>query len=614
MTARRVPLAAAALVTALLTGAACTSGAGPGRDAATPATSPSRSVQAQRPPLCLGYHGLNRWNPVARVMNGTVRLVGHPAVRFIRHGKVNWNADPYADPSWRLWFASLQWTGALLDAYGRHNDPALLRRVTTIAQSYVRTHRDDPADPILAQALKFRLGLLTCLRAYTSGKWLDDAIAKHAAFLARKENYSGPWNHGTDESLALLVSECHGMRRSLATVGYKRLTDAILHPPPGVRPAIDKRGANSEQSTGYALYNRSVWNRVAGIMRLCGYRVPLPLAVRLTKLDAFLAYQINPDGTSVDIGQSGTAPVPEASDLPAGSPLRFAVSGGTSGSRPAPDAVIYRGAGYLMGRTTWGEDGRPVADAAAYTARFGPHRYAHGHNDHLALTYYAQRHPVLVTPGFYGYSSPQWEARLAAPEAQNTVALPGVRPDAGGLANLVTYHFTAASDSFVLADDPAKPTYPGTVRRRSVLVLGRPDVMLVVDHVTSPSARTVAQRWHLAPGVHATRAGRTVGATAGGWHAEITSLNVPGTTTPARVTLGTGPVVRKERHPVSAPVAEVAATGTDVRLLTVITAHRDAPPPHLTATRTGGTIHLRGRVSGRTFTATISPTGILRAE
>lgn len=49
-------------------------------------------------------------------------------------------------------------------------------------------------------------------------------------------------------------------------------------------------------------------------------------------------------------------------------------------------------------------------------------------------------------------------------------------------------------------------------------------------------------------------------------------------------------------------------------MLTVITVHRDAPPPHLTATRTGGgTIHLRGTVAGRRFTATISPTGILRA-
>lgn len=80
MTARRVPLAAVTLAVTLFTGAACTSDPGPGRDAATPATSPSRSVQAQRPALCLGYHGLNRWNPVARVMKGTVRLVGHPAV------------------------------------------------------------------------------------------------------------------------------------------------------------------------------------------------------------------------------------------------------------------------------------------------------------------------------------------------------------------------------------------------------------------------------------------------------------------------------------------------------------------------------------------------------
>lgn len=330
---------------------------------------------------CLGYNGLEAQNPAAAVRAGRFATPGTAPVRVASGTDVDWGLDPYRDRTWQLWLHSLEWLGGAIKAYEDAGDRAALDTAAAIARDWLADNRS-PARfgkdrrEAIAEGAKFRLITLVCLRRHLAGRWLDEAIARHAEWLARPEHYSGPWNHGTDESMTLMTAGCGIGRRDLADLGHRRLLDALLDPPGGARPAIDAEGANNEQSTHYAVYNRGRWRRAFAVMRACGRPAPDVLLRRHRLLDEFIAFQTTPAGDLLQIGESYAAKTSTLSATGDG-PLRYAATEGAEGSPPKARARVYR-AGYVMGRSGWGRTGRRYADETAYTARFGPGRYAHG--------------------------------------------------------------------------------------------------------------------------------------------------------------------------------------------------------------------------------------------
>lgn len=561
---------------------------------------PHASPHAARPAAatCLGYNGLDRENTAAEVKAGRFRGPGSPPVRVAKGTDVDWGLDPYRDRTWQLWLHSLEWLGGPLKAYRLTGDRAALAAAAGIARDWI-TDNERPGARFGAerreaidQSAKFRLITLTCLRAEYRAAWLDAAIARHASWLADPRHYSGPWNHGTDESLILLAAGCGIGRADLADTGHRRLVDAILRPPGGVRPAIDAEGANNEQSTHYSVYNRGRWRLVIDAMRGCGRRVPDELARRHRLMDEFIAFQTTPAGDLLQIGESFASTVGRVG-RPGSGPLKYVLTKGAEGRRPSARARVY-GAGYVMGRSGWGGRGRPFGREMAYTARFGPGRYAHGQNDHMALTFFAQGRDVLVPSGHIGYSDKAWQARLRAPDAHNTLVVRDAPFRSSASTALTAHRFASGADFFRFSDT----AYAGTTRTRSVLAASDPDVLVVLDEARSPAPRTVEQLWHLPAAFTASARPDGARAAAGGTggtapvRAHFLRVPLPGTALrPPAVTKGW--MVPSARTVRDAPVVRLGAHGADVRMLTLIAPVRgEGAPVARSAPGPGGSLRV----------------------
>ncbi|MFI0368734.1 heparinase II/III family protein [Actinomadura sp. 1N219] len=599
----------AVLVLALSAG--CERAAAP---AAPPVVPVTAAVAADRS-VCLGYNGLDGLNPAAEVRAGRFRVPGVPPVRVATGTDVDWGLDPYGDRTWQLWLHSLEWLGGAIKEYARTGDPAALDTAAGIVRDWLR----DNGDPgrfgrhrreAISEGTKFRLATLVCLRRHRSGRWLDHAIAAHARWLAEPGHYLGPWNHGTDESMILMTAGCGIGRDDLAEIGHRRLREAILDPPGGARPAIDAEGANNEQSAYYTVYNRGRWRLAFQVMRRCGHPVPDELVRRHRLLDEFVAFQTTPAGDLVQIGESEAS---EASEIgaPGDGPIRYVASQGRMGTPPTRRARVYQ-AGYVMGRSGWGRDGRAYTDEMAYTARFGPGRYAHGQNDHMALTFHALGRDVLVPSGHIGYSDPAWQEWLRSPDAHNTVVVRDVpfRPDAA--TALTGHQFRPGADTFSFTDT----AFTGTTRSRSVLAASDPDALLVLDDVRSAVPHPVEQLWHLPAAFTAVPRGTGAVATAGRVRVHFLRIPLPGTpSSQARTVRGSlnprqGWVAPGHRKKTPAPVVSLSARGSRVRMLTLIAPVRGTERPDVrTRSLPGGGVRVDAAFSGYRLAFVAKPDG-----
>ncbi|TDB89893.1 hypothetical protein E1264_06685 [Actinomadura sp. KC216] len=595
--------------------------AGCERAAAPPPVVPVTARVAADRSVCLGYNGLDRLNPAAEVRAGRFRVPGVPPVRVATGTDVDWGLDPHGNRTWQLWLHSLEWLGGAIKEYGRTGDRAALDTATGIVRDWLADN-DDPRRfgkhrrEAIAEGTKFRLATLVCLRRHRSGRWLDDAIAEHARWLADPAHYSGPWNHGTDESMILMTAGCGIGRDDLAELGLRRLREAILDPPGGARPAIDAEGANNEQSAYYAVYNRSRWRLAFRVMHRCGRPVPAELARRHRLLDEFIAFQTTPAGDLVQIGESQAADASEIGS-PGDGPLGYVASQGRAGTPPAARARVYQ-AGYVMGRSGWGRDGRAFTDEMSYTARFGPGRYAHGQNDHMALTFHALGRDVLVPSGHIGYSDPAWQEWLRSPDAHNTVVVRDVPFQPGAATALTAHRFRRGADTFSFTDT----AFTGTTRSRSVLAASGPDALVVLDDVRAPAPRAVEQLWHLPPAFTAVPRGTGAVATAGRVRVHFLRIPLPGTApSPARTVRGSlnpkqGWVAPGHRRKAPAPVVSLPGRGARVRMLTLIAPVRGTERPDVRVRPLrGGGVRVDASFSGHRLVFVAGPDGgILRVR
>lgn len=571
--------------------------------------------------VCLGYNGLDRLNPAAEVRAGRFRTVGKAPVRVASGTDVDWSLDPYGNRSWLLWFHSLEWLGGAIEEYERTGDAAELDLVAGIVRDWVADNGDperfgEDRREAIAEGTKFRLATLVCLRGHRAAAWLDEAIAGHAAWLADPEHYSGPWNHGTDESMILLTAACAIGRDDLADLAHDRLLDSVFDPPGGVRPAIDAQGANNEQSTHYTVYNRARWRKAMNVMRACGRDAPAELGRRHALMDEFIAFQTTPAGDLPQIGESYAG---KASDIGASGdgPLAYVATQGKKGTPPDARARVYE-AGYVLGRSGWGGGDRAYEDEMAYTARFGPGRWAHGHNDHMALTFHALRRDVLVPSGHVGYNDKAWREWLHSPRAHNTFVVEGATFRPGAATALTGHRFGDGADTFRFSDT----AFAGSTRTRSVLAASGPDALAVLDEARSAAPRDITQFWHLPPAFTARADGTGATAVAGDVRVHFVRIPLPGAAAP-----GAAEVVRGRLSPpqgwifpdagekVAAPTVEFGAGGARARILTLIAPVRSEAPPRVrTAPLPGGAVRVAAVLDGRRLTFTAAADGTLRRE
>ncbi|MFF0265527.1 heparinase II/III family protein [Kribbella sp. NPDC004536] len=573
----------------------------------TPAPTPARRDIY----TCPAYSGIDRDNPLSNLYKDTYTWGTTPPTKVgDGKGDINWRVNPDNNPSWYMWLHSLRWLGQGIAAGGR-GDKAALQRVSTIARDWVN---DNPyswkSDVGAYESTMHRTNVLICLRqAVLSGlhvgqlpltyAWLDKALLDHAWFL--QKNYSGDWNHGTDESLALFGIGCTLMRPDLKKIASDRLTSAI-------KTSIDTQGSTNEQSTGYAQFNYALWGRAIDVLRKCGADPGTTITARRRELAKWLALATNSLG---NLPQLGDSEVIKTVSVP-GTVLEYAGTLGARGIRPTQRIGIFD-AGYIFGRTGWGET-RPFTQESTYSIRFGPSQKLHGHNDHTSVTYTSRGRDILIDGGHAGYKVDDWRFWARSQFAHNEMVVQSAtgHPE----TKLVRSAIKPTSEFYELHDEPG----PGIDRTRDVLVLKDPDLMVVLDRGTSVADQDYSALWHLPADQQVVVSGndRAVAAKPGDT-VKTTLLQIPfgQQPTPIEVTSGQqNPIqgwhYRTINDKKAAPVVKFNRSGQEAKILSVIAPTRTNAAVSYTTSWQGSQMLLTLKVDGVTTAITIAPDGTLQ--
>ena len=442
------------------------------------APSPARGVTLP-PDRC-------RWSPhpVAHanlLMRDTYQFKVHPAVRLPHD--LRWDEDAGRDTNWRFYFHSLMFIDDLLTGWRLTGNTAFRDRALVLAHDW---HHDNPRQGAPSpwswgdHATAQRAIVLACF--YDLGlrpAWLKDALLLHGRTLASSNFYVRASNHALNQAIGLLEIGRVVGRRDWEVLARDRIA-ALL------RSSVDRQGVSNEQSVYYQLYN---WQRyvVAGKrLQTLGLAVPAVYA-RLRKMPQFLAHATLPDGRYEMLGDTDDR---NALSIP-GTVNEFAATAGKSGPRPSTTVAWYD-AGYVFARTGWGER-RAAEDETFMSLRFGPGVAFHGHPDGGALTLFGYGSRLLVDPGKYRYAIEAGDVFFRGRTGHNIVTVDGVpwRRNAG------TSLLRRATTSTMVHARLRLTGHPGVSYVRTVTFSRRIGFVLVEDRLSSATARTFRQRWHL---------------------------------------------------------------------------------------------------------------------
>ncbi|HUN32610.1 MAG TPA: heparinase II/III family protein [Trebonia sp.] len=444
---------------------------------------------------CGGLPGFSA--PVAdQIMAGKLTISPFPTATIDPHheGDINWNQNPYSNPTWQQTFQSGSWIEMLISGYlaGGPQADAYLARAQAITKGWLAGVPVGDRDP----------QVLICIsEGFPGQQWIDSQIVASVDWLA--QHWQGAWNHGLVQDLKLMRIGCAypptafgGAALGWRQTAYSQILDSFQ--PNRLGPSIDTEGAVNEQATGYERFVYDLWRGGLPQLAACGYTLPASILARIRQLPAFLAAATQPDGDLVQIGDTYVESAP--SRLP----------------RPGQLVSVYD-AGYAFGRDKWGPDG------TFYSLRFGPGRQVHGHDDHMSITYYSRGRNLIVNAGHTGYEVSAYRDYLQSPEAASMLIAPGQKFRASAPTTLVASTLTTAGQYYQFSDYAF-----GGPRNRSVYVHDGPDFMLVLDR--SAGAHTYQQLWHLDPGLAVARVTATSAtATAPAIPATATSPAFPAT-------------------------------------------------------------------------------------
>ncbi len=525
------------------------------------------------------------------IMAGRLTIAPFPAATIDprRDGDVNWNLNPFGNPTWGQDFRSGSWIEDLVAGYlaGGPSADAYLARAGRLAAGWLRALPVSGRDP----------RTLVCIaQAFGGQAWINDQIPPTVNYYAA--HWMGAWNHGLMQDIKLLRIGCGYPPGAFGGDALRWRKTAVAQliaafEPNPLGPAIDAQGAVNEQATLYEDFVYNLWRTALPELAACGYHLPGWIMARIAKLPAFLGSATEPDGDLVQIGDSYV-------EHPATSPRGRAL------------VAVYAQAGYVFGRSGW------TAAASFYSLRFGPGREIHGHEDHMGLTYYAGGRDLIVDAGHYGYTATAYRAWLQSPEAASTLVLPGV-PFSSAAATSVVADRIGEYGQFYEFYDTA---FGGDPRYRSVYVSQRPDLVIVFDRARGGSAGSAyTQLWHLDPSLRVISLTRSAAvATAPGTSLTLAQVALPG----QAISAGSTQLVRGQTSPyqgwvshqmlqrIPADVVTMTRTGPSAAILTLLVPTAPGTPVAYSVTGPpAGPYRLRVSVGASVTSYTITAGGTI---
>lgn len=505
---------------------------------------------------------------------GIIELSPHPAWTIPE--SFDWSEDPFDQRNWMAQLHMLRWLDPLRRsaALGQDEGMGLWQHHT---KSWIaKNPQSSPANrwpwSDMVDAMRAHAMLLG-LPYIHDPDWLLESLEEHAEYLSDEKNL-GHANHALHQHVSLVLLGSALSNTAWTSLGVERMRGYFAQ-------AFDAQGVNEEGAIGYWDLNYR-WSRaIQERLEREGIASDFVRSA-LDKTALSLAHATRPDGKYEVIGD--TAP---GGPGPLDSPYTEYVStAGAQGTPPSELTKLYE-AGYVFGRTGWGETSRAMRDETFYSLRFGPADSVHGHPDGGAITYFANGHPVLLDSGKDAYTRSAMRQYVLSRLGHNVLHVKGVKYDPRSVVELLHAESTPDYDYLVLLDTG----YKGVRHERRVFFSRTLESILCIDQVASADEVTAETRWHLNPSsvvsLHKGRLETTMGksrVSTIAWGGTRPQIDVEvGGETPFEGWVSTGWNKRVATHLVKA-----ARTGARFRIVTAIMPLRTASPSVRSVVAPGG--------------------------
>lgn len=539
---------------------------------------------------------------VQELLAGSLAL--HPNPTWSMPAEITWYENPFKEPNWVAQFHMLRWLDPLRRQAqkGRHE---LMDLWLSIAESWIEKNPPgrgranyswaDMIEAARAMTFAFALPVVEDLRPEKLPVLLR-SLEQHGEWLA-EPSHIRTGNHALQQHQGLLVIGAVLHRPDWVELAVSR-SETML------RESYDDQGVNEEGAVQYHQINYLWWRTLRRRILLATGSAPDAFD-RIEKAPLAMAHSTRPDGRYELIGDTEEF-TPRGLGHAA---IDYVSSRGAKGIAPRDRTAVFD-AGYIYGRSTWGDRRQTFADASFYSLRFGPQNRIHGHADGMALTLWAGRESLLVDSGKLAYDAKDpYRAHLLSRESHNSVTVAGVEYD-----KTVSVELTASGQhtdfEFYRFEDRG---YAGTVLTRSIVISLQWGLALVIDEFAADQQITVNQSWHLAPSAsHRRETDTVVARTATN---ELRFTWPEGAVTPR--------IVRGSRAPIQGwfsptwrvleptRVVETSSTGTRGRMVTALsfTSAKDPRPVTISAVETDLGLHLKiARADTEAFSALVTDT------
>lgn len=505
---------------------------------------------------------------VKALLDGTLKIPPHPAWSLPK--VINWRADPFKDRNWRLQLHMLRWLDPLRRAAAKGDDGAYAMWLDYVEQWVAANPPEKPmsgwawkdmADGIRVQQFCLAAPLVRD-RSPEKLDWLEGVIRTHADHLADPD-HMGIANHALHQQEALFVAGRILRDEKLWQLAIDRMNTLLTE-------QYDEQGVNAEGAVAYHYNNYIWWERA--LKRLDLESIPRPKdANRLLLAPEEIAHATRPDGLLVSIGDTDGGS-PKAMRTPL---TDYVTSNGSKGS-PPDELVKAYDAGYVFGRSGWGETERAYDQETYFSISFGGSRRVHGHPDGGSLTFSADSVNWVVDPGKYQYGRSTARDHFFSRRSHSLLSIEGREPRKDATASLRRHLSSERHHDFLFDDD----SFEGITLTRRVIYSVSGEYLVVVDQVNSREACTGVQRWQLGPSVETSFDRHRVELTNGDHRAALcfsgtrTELeSVTGREDPFDGWVSTG---WKTKEPATAVLAR--KSGTKFRFITVLAVGRGVHP------------------------------------
>ncbi|WP_027394471.1 heparinase II/III family protein [Aquimarina latercula] len=386
-----------------------------------------RRVEAKDPDKLISYANTILENYIN--LNG-----GWSSVKY--EDEIDWNIDPYNNPSWKNYFYSLRMLAVLSKAYEINPRNEYLEKGKQILHSWNSNYDDDKlltnnyiyvwGDHAVANRV---VNLVHFYAVLKSSGLLDQKIKKiitnhlmeYGKWLADHKNYTGG-NHAVmmDRSLLYLsyIFTNNSLSKSWKEISLRRFNKII-------EEEVTNEGVCVENSPQYHPFMMDLLSDFISIIKNFGDNPPKEYVNLFNKMKSYLVYVLKPN--QVYPFQGDTYPINEPliySKRYEDPRFDFIESKGVNGTKPKSADVIFKEAGYAIFRDEWKTDKN--FDKATYINFIGgvPSRI-HKHSDNLSFSLFSNKEDLLIDPGSWGYAKNDTVSYLKSTLAHNTFTVNG---------------------------------------------------------------------------------------------------------------------------------------------------------------------------------------------